>query len=66
MEVLRKAVRPPQVIPVLSEIPTYEEDGSRIAFPAHRYEEMYFQGWNECPYVIGNTKRVHPTKAYLV
>jgi hypothetical protein len=52
---LKKAISPPHVIPVPSGIPLYQEDGSRIVFPKHGYEQMYFQGWNECLYVIGNT-----------
>ena len=52
---LQKAISPPQVIPVPSDIPLYKEDGARIVFPKHGYEQMYFEGWNECLYVIGNT-----------
>lgn len=52
---LRKAMSPPQEIPVPRDIPMYKESAARIIFPKHTYEEMYFQGWNECLYVIGST-----------
>lgn len=50
---LKTGMTCPQDIPVPSYIPMHMEDGSRIVFPKHGYEEMYFQGWNECLYVIG-------------
>jgi hypothetical protein len=57
---LRKAMRPPQNIPVPRDIPTYEDSGEQVVFPKHGYEQMYFQGWNECLYVIGSTNdKIH-------
>jgi hypothetical protein len=57
---LRKAMSPPQEIPLPRDIPTYKESGGRIVFPKHGYEDMYFQGWNECLYVIGSTNaKIH-------
>jgi hypothetical protein len=54
-ELLRKAIGLPQEIPVPRDLRMHEENGERLVFPKHEYEQMYLQGWNECLYVIGNT-----------
>ena len=52
---LRKAMSAPQEIPIPRDIRLYEESGPTFAFPKLDYEHMYFQAWNQCLYVVGNT-----------
>ena len=56
MAALRNAMSIPQRIPVPRDIPMYKESGTQLVFPKHGYENTYIQGWNECLYVIGNTR----------
>lgn len=51
---LQKALSPPQEVPVPRHIPMYRKSGEQTAFPRHGYEDTYFQGWNECLYVVGS------------
>jgi hypothetical protein len=55
LESLRKIMACPQDMGVPDDIPTYKEEGTKILFPKHGFEEMYVQGWHRCLFLIGDS-----------